>query len=77
MHVFVMVRDSSYFSFISFLFLCFLKFEVRVKVISQMLEDSNQYEYRDYNFCIFVFNLQRVSCLKSVFWGCETSFLTK
>lgn len=30
MHVFVMVRDSSYFSFISFLFLCFLKFEVRV-----------------------------------------------
>jgi len=48
-----------------------------LKVISQMLEDSNQYEYRDYNFCIFVFNLQRVSCLKSVFWGCETSFLTK
>lgn len=37
-----------------------------LKVISQMLEDSNQYEYRDYNFCIFVFNLQRVSCLKSV-----------
>lgn len=37
-----------------------------LKVISQMLEDSNQYKYRDYNFCIFVFNLQRVSCLKSV-----------
>lgn len=26
-----------------------------LKVISQMLEDSNQYKYRDYNFCIFCF----------------------
>lgn len=39
-----------------------------------MLEDSNHYKYRDYNFCIFVFNLQRVFLLEISFGVVKVAF---